>query len=418
MRIAREFGARRAQDTMTSASTPTPAPLRPLHRRCQRRRRIGRQYLPTDDPFTGKAWAQVARGNAADVERRGERRAPRLQRRRVAGADAVRARPAAVAPGRPGHRQRRRGWRRSSSATTASWRPRSSRRCATWPTTSATTPGWPTRCRARSSRPTRRASSPTRKYEAKGVVAIITPWNSPLTLTSWKLAPALAAGCTAVVKPSEFTSASMLEFARLFDEAGFPQGRRQRRHRARAPRSAQPLVDAPARRAHRLHRRLGGRPQDLRAGGAQLQDRDARARRQVAEHRLRRRRPRPGRQGRRLGHLRRLGPELPGRLAPAGAALDPRPPSSTSCWPSCSDVKLGDPTRAGHADRPDRDAAAVREDPVVHRDRQGRRRRLRARRPQPRPTSAPASSSSRRSSPACATTCASRRRRSSARCWR
>jgi len=62
------------------------------------------------------------------------------------------------------------------------------------------------------------------KYEAKGVVGIITPWNSPLTLTSWKLAPALAAGCTAVIKPSEFTSASMLEFAPLFAEAGFPKG--------------------------------------------------------------------------------------------------------------------------------------------------------------------------------------------------
>lgn len=62
------------------------------------------------------------------------------------------------------------------------------------------------------------------RYEAKGVVAIITPWNSPLTLTSWKLAPALAAGCTAVIKPSEFTSASMLEFAALFQKAGFPPG--------------------------------------------------------------------------------------------------------------------------------------------------------------------------------------------------
>ena len=62
------------------------------------------------------------------------------------------------------------------------------------------------------------------KYEAKGVVAIITPWNSPLTLTSWKLAPALAAGCTAVIKPSEFTSGSMVELARLFTEAGLPDG--------------------------------------------------------------------------------------------------------------------------------------------------------------------------------------------------
>jgi aldehyde dehydrogenase (NAD+) len=62
------------------------------------------------------------------------------------------------------------------------------------------------------------------KYEAKGVVAIITPWNSPLALTTWKVAPALAAGCTVIVKPSEFTSASMVEFAKLFAEAGFPPG--------------------------------------------------------------------------------------------------------------------------------------------------------------------------------------------------
>ncbi|EJZ11130.1 aldehyde dehydrogenase [Mycolicibacterium vaccae] len=57
-----------------------------------------------------------------------------------------------------------------------------------------------------------------------GVVGIITPWNSPLMLLAWKLAPALAAGCTAVIKPSEFTSASTLELAALLDEAGVPPG--------------------------------------------------------------------------------------------------------------------------------------------------------------------------------------------------
>lgn len=57
-----------------------------------------------------------------------------------------------------------------------------------------------------------------------GVVAAITPWNSPLLLTTWKLAPALAAGCTVVLKPSEFTSASTLEFCKLAEEAGFPPG--------------------------------------------------------------------------------------------------------------------------------------------------------------------------------------------------
>lgn len=62
------------------------------------------------------------------------------------------------------------------------------------------------------------------KYEAVGVVACIMPWNSPLPLTSLKLAPALAAGNTVVLKPSEFTSASLLEFVKLVEAAGFPKG--------------------------------------------------------------------------------------------------------------------------------------------------------------------------------------------------
>ncbi|CAN7738043.1 Phenylacetaldehyde dehydrogenase [compost metagenome] len=62
------------------------------------------------------------------------------------------------------------------------------------------------------------------RREPLGVVAAITPWNSPLMLLAWKIAPALAAGCTVVVKPSEFTSVSALELALLFEEAGFPAG--------------------------------------------------------------------------------------------------------------------------------------------------------------------------------------------------
>jgi aldehyde dehydrogenase (NAD+) len=62
------------------------------------------------------------------------------------------------------------------------------------------------------------------RHEPLGVVAAITPWNSPLLLTAWKIAPALAAGCTVVLKPSEFTSASSLEFMKLTVEAGFPAG--------------------------------------------------------------------------------------------------------------------------------------------------------------------------------------------------
>ncbi|MBN9887900.1 aldehyde dehydrogenase [Salipiger abyssi] len=62
-------------------------------------------------------------------------------------------------------------------------------------------------------------------HEPLGVIAMITPWNSPLMLLAWKLAPALAAGNVAVVKPSEFTSASALRFAELMtQEAGLPAG--------------------------------------------------------------------------------------------------------------------------------------------------------------------------------------------------
>ena len=62
------------------------------------------------------------------------------------------------------------------------------------------------------------------KHEPLGVVAAITPWNSPLALTVWKMAPALACGNTLVIKPSEYTSAGILELAALAKEAGFPAG--------------------------------------------------------------------------------------------------------------------------------------------------------------------------------------------------
>jgi acyl-CoA reductase-like NAD-dependent aldehyde dehydrogenase len=61
-------------------------------------------------------------------------------------------------------------------------------------------------------------------YEPLGVVAAITPWNSPLVVAATKLAPALAAGNTVVLKPSEHASVSSLEFAALIVEAGFPPG--------------------------------------------------------------------------------------------------------------------------------------------------------------------------------------------------
>ena len=62
------------------------------------------------------------------------------------------------------------------------------------------------------------------RHEPIGVVAALTPWNAPLLVTCMMIAPALAAGCTVVLKPSEFSSVSTLEFVKLFEEAGFPSG--------------------------------------------------------------------------------------------------------------------------------------------------------------------------------------------------
>ncbi|XUU60503.1 aldehyde dehydrogenase family protein [Erythrobacter sp. HA6-11] len=62
------------------------------------------------------------------------------------------------------------------------------------------------------------------RREPVGVVGGILPWNSPLVLTAMKIAPAMAAGCTLVLKPSEETSLTTIRLAELIQEAGVPQG--------------------------------------------------------------------------------------------------------------------------------------------------------------------------------------------------
>lgn len=62
------------------------------------------------------------------------------------------------------------------------------------------------------------------RHEPVGVVGAIVPWNSPLSLLMWKFAPLLAAGCTLVVKPSEYTPVTALELAKRVEEAGLPPG--------------------------------------------------------------------------------------------------------------------------------------------------------------------------------------------------
>ena len=129
-----------------------------------------------------------------------------------------------------------------------------------------------------------------------GVCAAITPYNFPLTLLGTKVAPALASGNTVVAKPAATTPLATLEVARLFAEAGVPDGvlnvvtgrGADDRRRARRP---------PRRAPHRLHRLDRGRPpRDVdRRPGAEA--RDARARRLGPGDRLRRRRRRRRRQG-------------------------------------------------------------------------------------------------------------------------
>jgi len=70
------------------------------------------------------------------------------------------------------------------------------------------------------------------------VVGAITPWNYPLALASWKIASALAAGCSVVIKPSEITPLSTLRLGELCLEAGLPEGVLERGHGLR-PRGRQ-----------------------------------------------------------------------------------------------------------------------------------------------------------------------------------
>jgi phenylacetaldehyde dehydrogenase len=83
--------------------------------------------------------------------------------------------------------------------------------------------------------------------EPIGVVGQIIPWNFPLLMAAWKLAPALAAGCTVVLKVAEQTPMSALRLAELFDQAGFPPGvvniLTGYGEGAGAPLAAHPLVD-------------------------------------------------------------------------------------------------------------------------------------------------------------------------------
>jgi aldehyde dehydrogenase (NAD+) len=177
----------------------------------------------TENPFTGRAWATVPRGNADDVERAvgaahrafsaGEWRTMTQSRRgallRRLG-DLITERAASLAEIEVRDNGKLYAEMSAQTAYMAQWYHyfgglADKIEGSVIPTDKADTFNYT-------------------RYEPLGVVAAIVPWNSPLLLAAWKLAPALAAGNTVVIKPSEYTSASALEFMRLIEDAGFPPG--------------------------------------------------------------------------------------------------------------------------------------------------------------------------------------------------
>src|SRR6266403_1561939 len=139
-----------------------------------------REFLETFDPFAGRPWAKIPRCNAVDVD---------------------------AAVGAANRAFRAGPWR----AMNASQRGRLLVRLADLIEGEALPIDKP-------------GMFAFTRREPLGVIACIVPWNSPLLLLTWKLAPALAAGNTVVIKPSEHASASTLAFVELFEKAGFPPG--------------------------------------------------------------------------------------------------------------------------------------------------------------------------------------------------
>ncbi len=230
-------------------------------------------------------------------------------------------------------------------------------------------------------------------HEPVGVCGQIIPWNFPLLMLAWKIAPALAAGNTVVLKPAEYHAAHRARLRRGLHGGGPARRRRQHRHRRRRDRCADRR--AQGHRQDRLHRLDRGRPHHPEGDGRHGQEALARARRQVALHRLRRRRPRQRGRRRRRRHLVQPGPGLLRRLAPDRAGG-------------------GGGEDAREAPRQDGDASRRRSARQVDRHRRDRRRRAARPHPQARgsrgaPRARPATSRKAR----CRTRGSSIRRRSS-----
>ena len=173
--------------------------------------------------------------------------------------------------------------------------------------------------------------------EPVGVVGQIIPWNFPLLMAAWKLAPALAVGCTVVLKAAEQTPLSALQLAELILEAGFPAG--VVNILAGYGETAGAALACTRSRGqggfHRLHR--GGQA-DREGRGGQPQEGFARTRRQVAGDRVPRRRPRPRhpRHGDAASSSTRAKPAAPARACSRIRRCSTRWSRASATWPSRS----------------------------------------------------------------------------------
>ena len=138
-----------------------------------------------------------------------------------------------------------------------------------------------------------------------GVVGAITPWNFPIAIPAWKLAPALVCGNTVVLKPAEDTPALAERFIELLGESGLPDGVVNLVH-GYGEEAGERLVRHPGRPDHHLHRLARDRGRGHEGGCRPPQARPPGARRQERDHRPRRRRPRARGGGHRLVGLRHL----------------------------------------------------------------------------------------------------------------
>ena len=295
-------------------------------------RRKSKKYFATDQPATEQKLAEVAEATRQTSTPRCTRRARRTTStgRRCRGAERAQVH----LPHRARDLRRRRASSPSSSRWTAASRSRN-RATSTSRSprrTSSITRAGPT-------------SSTTRFHGRRarplGVAGQIIPWNFPLLMAAWKIAPALACGNTVVLKPAETTPLTALLLAKIIEEAELPARRREHRHRR--GRDGRCARESP-RRATRS--RSPARPRSASASSARSRARRSGSRSSSAARRRTsssptRRSIRPSKASSTASTSTRATSAAPARACSSRRACTTS--SCASCATACATLRLGDP---------------------------------------------------------------------------